>query len=695
MKQELKDFLFGKGYLVNDSGENREECAQVLFSLANLFGLRITKGQELAVREMIQDAGRALGIDVPAPFYRGFPKSVLTLTPDELLLDQLIHYSITYGMGDFSQPGHSLLEERFERAAFKEDTEQREAAIVPEEEAYALLWEAAENLLLSSRPLNAVQLEVAAEFARRYPERIKKCNCKDTVFYLIRETGHVPFAAYLQLPDVIKMAETFQRQNEASKISFCDREKGPPAAKHFRLNLKNQDRKLIGSVLDFLLEQPAPNMRDCYEKRRKWVGLLHHIHYVPKNDTARQFISGLRGKGPNLSVYAGFEKEMGEGSVPKAAELLSEQKGSGAIARNLNYMLSRCRDREEIRKVMEKLGRPNTILLIQLLMQYHCYHADRRSFRFVNGGMMTVHTESDEEMARRRSVLPEETRTFAEEIIRPKLDRTLKEKAVGKVYVESGMEKIAVPLQESASSSGLGVLPKGSRISVPPGNKIRCFTYWEKVDDIDLAAFGLTEDGEQQEFSWRTMADRQSDACVYSGDETSGYDGGSEYFDITIPLFMEQYPKLRYIVFTDNIYSDGIGFSRAFCRAGFMIREEDDSGEIYEPKTVRTAFRIQGDGTFAYLFALDLQTREIIWLNSSMNSREAVAGRTGHAAMMDYFEILDVMNLARLFQGMATKMTDDPAEADVIVADHYDGKRKETQALIRSCDTEKVLAYLN
>ena len=90
MKQQLKDYLFSKGYLVNDSGENREECAQVLFSLANLFGIRITRGQELATKEMIQDAGRVLGIQVPEPFYRGFPKSVLSLTSDRLLLDQLI-----------------------------------------------------------------------------------------------------------------------------------------------------------------------------------------------------------------------------------------------------------------------------------------------------------------------------------------------------------------------------------------------------------------------------------------------------------------------------------------------------------------------------------------------------------------------------------------------------------------------------
>ena len=79
--------------------------------------------------------------------------------------------------------------------------------------------------------------------------------------------------------------------------------------------------------------------------------------------------------------------------------------------------------------------------------------------------------------------------------------------------------------------------------------KLRAFTYWEKVDDIDLSCFGLTDDGRRIEFSWRTMAGNQSDAITYSGDETSGYKGGSEYFDIKLEEFKKMYPAVKYIVF--------------------------------------------------------------------------------------------------------------------------------------------------
>ena len=60
----------------------------------------------------------------------------------------------------------------------------------------------------------------------------------------------------------------------------------------------------------------------------------------------------------------------------------------------------------------------------------------------------------------------------------------------------------------------------------------------------------------------------------------------------------------------------------------------------------------------------------------------------------DYLDVVSFMNLASLFRGMADGVTDTPEEADVIVADHYEGPLREGQVLIRSRDTEKVLPYL-
>ena len=133
-------------------------------------------------------------------------------------------------------------------------------------------------------------------------------------------------------------------------------------------------------------------------------------------------------------------------------------------------------------------------------------------------------------------------------MIRSKLSEKLRNR-LGKVYIEPSMKNYTLPLAENTSQGGLGVLSKGSRISIDEGKKLRAFTYWEKVNDIDLSVFALTEDGNRREFSWRTMSRHQSGAITYSGDETSGYLGGSEYFDINLPEFKAQYSEYRYLIF--------------------------------------------------------------------------------------------------------------------------------------------------
>ena len=84
---------------------------------------------------------------------------------------------------------------------------------------------------------------------------------------------------------------------------------------------------------------------------------------------------------------------------------------------------------------------------------------------------------------------------------------------LGRVYVSPDMYNIALPLQENTSNGGYGVLPKGSRIHIEEGKKIRAFTYWEKVNDIDSALFRLSSvwEGELHQSFDESMRIKQSE----------------------------------------------------------------------------------------------------------------------------------------------------------------------------------------
>ncbi|MBO5866646.1 MAG: hypothetical protein J6Q55_01140, partial [Clostridia bacterium] len=611
-------------------------------------------------------------------FYKGFPETVRKLTTDELLFDQLLHYFTTYGLGLVDEPGHSLMEEAFERTAFKEDCKIKEFKIVDEQTAIEEVKAYVQNLLLSSRPLNAGCYQVVREAIADYDVTFDQCACKDTAIKLLLDERNPVYSKFLYLNDFVKLVE-YLNYYDYTNLDIK------------KLNLKNKDRVFLTKVLDRLLDTNF-SIDTCMEKRQAWVGILHHIHYKPKTAKACKFADAIF-KGANTSALSRFEKLMADGNIKGAVDLIIKEKGSAGLLRKLNYILSRCTNEENTKYVLDRINSDKTIVVIQLMLQYANYRsASNRVFKFPKFNLLRVHNETNSEMAHRRSIIGKNTVATIVTLLQQTLANNLKGK-LGKVYVDEGMKNIALPLQETASFTGYGNLPKGSKIKLEDGKKIRAFTYWEKVNDIDLSIIGITKDGERREFSWRTMAFKQSDTITFSGDQTSGFNGGSEYFDINLDKMKQYYPKYRYYVLCNNVYSSQ-HFSEVFCKAGYMTRDVVDSGEVFEPKTVASSYLINCDSTFAYLYAIDVVNKEIIWLNLGKNSNQHVAGLDDNSFLFDYFNVTDTINMHSFFTMLATEVVTDSKEADVVVSD-LAVETKEGATVIHSYDTDVVLAMLN
>ena len=679
MKKIYIDYLFEKHLMVSE-GEESKNPLETLFALANLFNIRIVKGDKLIRDYMIRIAADQLGEDVPEPFYRGFPQSVRQLTSDQLLFDQMIHYITTYGLGNFSEAGHSLFEEQFERTAFKEGADIKEFTIVTKEEAEAILSESVNNLLAGTRPLSDEQYELVKTYIIDYGFNAEYIASKNTCVRLLMDTHILAIADYMVLSDVIRLADEINYREYANTNLK-------------KLNLKNQTRKFITQVINRMFETGRVDIRNCFEKKKLWNGLLHHIHYKAVSEEAQKFVDAMRGK-VNDSVYSEFERHMTAKNIRAAIDTLKSGKGSAAVIRKLNYMISRCGSLEDLQYICSNIDTKNVIVLIQLLVEYSMRNGGSapRRFAFTKYNMLKVHNETLEEQKKRKSMISEGQAAMLADYISENLKKVLKGR-LGRVYIDPAMKNYALPIQENTSQGGFGVLTRGSRVKLPETKKLRAFTYWEKVNDIDLSAFGINDKGERREFSWRTMAGNQSQAITYSGDETSGYNGGSEYFDIDMDEFRRMYPDLQYIILCDNVYS-GTSFANCICKAGYMTRDLNDSGEVYEPKTVKTSFVIDCNSTFAYLYGIDLRTNELIWLNMARNSNAAVAGTTDMSFLTDYFHVTDIINVYTFFEMMATELVTDISEAEVVVTDKAVECGENVQ-IIREYDTDKMIAIMN
>ena len=679
MNENLKAYLFGKHILVSEGGDEAHPF-ETLFSLANLFNIRITEGVNLVRSNMISFASKQLGENVPKPFYKGFPQSVRELSPDQLFFDQMLHYITTYGFGNFSEAGHSLFEESFSRAAFKENAEIRDFRIVTEEEAVSLLKDMTDRLLAGTRPLSDAQYDIVLTCILTYDHKISAVSSKNTATRLLLDTRSLRFTDFLSLPDVIRIVDQLNYEVYHNRNLY-------------QLNLKNQDRKFLTNVIHSFFTAGRTDITACYEKKKAWNGLLHHLHFKAKTEEEEAFLKAMRGKG-NQSVYSRFEQAMSEKRISDAVDILKREKGSTALLRNMNYILSRCETTDEWDYVIHNLDSGNTIVLLQLLIAYSMYDQNQasRTFAFPKYNQLLVHQETHSEAMKRKSRITVGQAGMLTKEIRAKLESILANR-LGKVYIDPEMKNYALPLQESTSQGGFGVLTRGTRLHIGEAKKLRAFTYWEKVNDIDLSTFAIDNNGKRKEFSWRNMAGQQSQAITYSGDETSGYDGGSEYFDIDLELFREKYPGFRYMIFCDNVFSCST-FDHCFCKAGYMLRDVDDSGFIYEPKTVQSSFLINCSSTFAYLFGLDLETNDFIWLNMARSSKEHVAGSTEMSFLTDYFHVTDVINVDSFFRMMATEIVSDPSEAETVVTNKT-VEVPEGVEVIREYDLEKMIAFMN
>lgn len=678
MKNIYREYLFTKNLLVAHSIKPSKTAFQTLFSMASLFGVKITKGQAYASLNHVEFLEVMLGHKVPDPFYKGFPQTVRELTKEELLFDQLLSYFKTYDLNDFSTAQHSVMEENFNRIAFKEKTNLKTFEILSISQAEEVLLSSIKDLLSSSRPLSYDNYQLVLNYIKDYNFTVQSCNSKNTAIRLLIDTRDVQFANFLDLSDIIKVVEEIDYY-EYYSLGLKS------------LNLVNQDRKFITKLLDKKLGEKNIDLINCYEKQADWCGLLHHIHYKPKSENGESFVKAMR-SGNNLSAYSLFEKALKEGDINTAVEILKKYKGAGAVLRNLNYLVSRCSSSEQINFVLQNALSKNKILLLQLLISYDKKERESRAFKFVKFNKLLVHKETEEEILKRNSRLTSEQKSLIKEFLLSSLKEICKNK-INSVYIDEQMKNIALPLQESTAMSGYGVLPKGSKIKVDLSKKIRVFTYWEQVDDIDLGIIGIDENDKEREFSWRNMFKMQSDWLTFSGDQTAGFNGGSEYYDLDLQVFKEKNPQITHLVFCNNVFSPK-NFSQLLCKAGYMLRDKQDSGQVFEPKTVKSSFNVNCDSRFAYLFAIDLKNEQIIWLNVGRDSDCNIAGATDNLFISDYFEIANTINYYEFFKMLATNVVSSPSEANLIVSDKsYDLKPGQEQ--IKSYDVSKVMAYLN
>jgi hypothetical protein len=657
INETLKQMLISRHYLItNDTTTIKDYQYLNAYLLAN-FGIEVDK-PELLNRDMIYKIDKEFHLNVPKSFYNN-PQDLRFFSKKELIIEQLVSY-FAYG----SDLGRiELFKKNLPEYIVGDELKLRNFYIVTEEEAEEVLSNIMDSYCAYTRPFSIDELgEFNTLFEEGYYSGIE-IKCKDNIFTLLNID--VSFACFLDKKDIVKLS--IQRFGDGACFKQCFNDSRRMAV------LKPQLDELA-SYIPYVKHCPMSKKQAKYFN--KIVSLCHLKH--PKMTNAQS---------PDKRAL----KLLSEGDVLAAARIYAEN--GSMLERRIKMLLSRANPVEAV-EILNLLPAENPIVLYQLMSNLSTDNKESRTFTFFHNNKVKTHRETEYETKYRKSNLNEATCKLLKQVCLDKIKDYYKALPnLGNIYIADRFYNLGMPTNTSASGKGIDVLPTGSRIPCT-GNSVRTFVHWKDAFDIDSSLIVVDKDDKLSTIGWFSYGGKPfGNDILFSGDIT-GYNG-AEYFDIDLDSLATK--GYKYVVQTFHGYCSKLNSGEIY--AGYQNKENLKT-KAWDPKNIEMQFKVFGNSRACVAFAIDIQNREVIVLNQILDDDEHIVNPAGFKTIEKYLQpnYLDV-NIGMIAECRGNVVLK-PEEADVVFDDTYTQEAFEDteitkQAIIRSYDLEKLVAFIN
>ncbi|WP_431989213.1 hypothetical protein [Streptomyces albogriseolus] len=350
-------------------------------------------------------------------------------------------------------------------------------------------------------------------------------------------------------------------------------------------------RRALLAGLDAVVAANPGKLADVHAHREpfKRLGERLHPHEYPRWPRAAEVFAVARGEKEARSFESRLERLLDAYDVRGAVRLL--ESAPGKLFRALDLLLRTASGQEERDAVVAAAVRvaPQVSGRVVLSVREHLQNRERETGEpriFVNRrGRGWVVPDA-------RPPVPAADRDRLAAALDAEIRRRLP--APGRLLLDPDVLDVALPLSGRAAAAGLGVLPRGSVSSVD-GERLRFFVYWKQAaerTDYDLSALLLHTDYSTD--SWLSYTSLKTVGGVHSGDVTEAPDGASEFIELSLGQV-----RGTFVVPQVNIFS-GEGFDEVEeSFFGFMVRDGEQKGRPFEPRTVRMKSDLRGTGRVA------------------------------------------------------------------------------------------------
>lgn len=692
-----KFMLLNKNKVVISKGNSKCDDRYIATIVSNISALGYILSEELIevlrtntekfvisfYKELVTKIKEEIGFKKYTPLYPDFPNELMEISDFRLFLDSVIHYITKGEKLDYYEEG-----ERFPLMDNVKYTVLELGTVEDYERNFI-------NLLNSKTSISDRNKEYITWFLDSHMYLALKVMPDNIP---LKETMCIVVSIlYNKGVDIEVLSKYVKTATDVLRISAFMSEGDITLKKKAKYKcFTRKERKFILG----LLEKIPNKLEDMNRYRSHWISAGERLHpgdFYKKYPLTFKDFKILRGKGKIHTFNSRINEHIKNKELNKAVDLLKTRPGE--FARRLNEIMMLNKDTSYILDSFEEVAsKVETTVLWQLREFFiHRGESDIRAF-FPKGSTSNMFV-CENKMNPLDKGLCEEVVSICDKALEEIYSR---KESLGKVYIASELSKYIVPFSERSASKSLRTITRGSRVSISDETSvIRAFIHWKDCPgsggtDVDLTASLLGED-------FSTILDigyynlrEQSIKCYHSGDVRFAPNGGSEFIDINIESALKS--GVRYAVFLVNAYSMENFCDIPECFFGFMERQDVESGEIYEPKTVKNKFDLTSETKMDVTMIFDLKEREFIWVDSVFkfnaslpnNVYNNVKGVRAYAKVMTDIHKTNMYDLFFINTKARGVLVENREEADVaFVLEKSD--RKEEVKEVTPYDIEEII----
>lgn len=631
MTNSLKKILLRRKNLVevNVTNPNYEqtdnEKSMLIAMLKNIQSLGFTFSKELfeALQtnnyaelekfylKLIPMLKELVGADVVYnPMYPNFPQQVMEASDAELFINAIIHY---WSFGTL-MPAY----EKKERLPLIDDDKMSILSIGNEDniaEIFTNLVSSKTSLSEQDKDDICAIIHDFSDYAKYLPDEIP---LKENVAFISKTIIDIPIGTVKNIQKYFKTATDVLRLIVAlsdGDISLATRTK-------FR-SLKRKERRMIMN----LLAGCGNITEDLFRYQYEWIRvgeILHPFEYTyPKYKNVNKAFNTLRNEHKPLMFAGKVQQAILAGQTQTAACLLKQRPGD--FARQLDKLIrENPNDNYVAHCFAEVADKVSTPVLLQVRQHFIGRVGEPNPVRvfFPKGNLAKAMVIPNE--------LPAISNVMCKQIIdicnQALINQFKERESMGKVFIDEDFENYLVPFSQRSASKATKTIVRGSQLPIREKAKvIRPFIWWTNPNnaerlDIDLSATFYNKNwGYMEHISYTRLRSSRFNAA-HSGDITNGGspdgDGVAEFIDIDIDNALRN--GCRYVAFQVYSFSNISFCNLPNCRFGWMEREDANSGEIFEPKTVEQKMDLSADSKVAIPAIFDCKERKFIWCDMNL-----------------------------------------------------------------------------